>query len=172
MTNKKSSTILEEELCQVKLQFGSNLILYQQAYRDHDKARKWLKKKNNQDKPKELVDKYILMLTQNKEYAKKYKKVMNIESLIRKRKKEEAEYEGHYERFLDSLPPRLTPERKKYTMNCIPTPEVRATQKIRKLPYFASRQMILYNTYGRVASTSYKTQDSREKIPSEHVIRK
>ena len=28
------------------------------------------------------------------EYAKKYKKVMNIESLIRKRKKEEANYEG------------------------------------------------------------------------------
>ena len=74
MTNKKPSTVLEEELCQVKLHYGRNLSLYQRAYRDHDNARKWLKKKKNQDKPKEVIDKYQLMFTQNKEFAKKYKK--------------------------------------------------------------------------------------------------
>ena len=168
MTNLKSSTVLEEELCQVKLQYGSDLPIYQQAYRDHDKARKWLKKKKNQEKSKELVEKYILMLAQNKEYAKKYKKVMNIESLIRKREKEEANYEAYYERFLHSLS-RLPAEKRVQMMKIIPNPAERAAQQNSKWKIRADfpqvQRLRLGNTYGR------RVEASIEKMPSKNAIR-
>ena len=95
------SSALEEELRRIKAEYGNNLSHYQQAYQYHDKARKWLKRNENKGN-KELVDKYKLMLSQNKENAKKYKRVMNKESLIRKRKT--------YEAYKRSRPKLVQPE--------------------------------------------------------------
>ena len=168
MTNKKPSTVLEEELCQVKLQYGSNLSLYQRAYQDHDNARKWLKKKNNQDKPKELVDKYLLMFTQNKEYAKKYKKVMNIESLIRKRKKEDAAYADYYERFLN----RYKPEERALKSIYVPSPESRMAKESSKWKIREGcsppKRLTNPNTYGQrnVEASSLSANKTGEKMPA------
>jgi len=176
MTNKKPSTVLEEELCQVKLQYGRNLSLYQRAYRDHDNARKWLKKKKNQDKPKEVIDKYQLMITQNKEFAKKYKKVMNIESLIRKRKKEEAIYTTHYERFLNSYKPEERDRVMKRQIFLNKEPEQRMAKQCSKWKIIAgcsievpTRTRRLTNTYGRRAeasSLSANNMGDGEKMPA------
>ena len=168
--------VLEEELCQVKLQYGRNLSLYQRAYRDHDNARKWLKKKKNQDKPKEVIDKYQMMITQNKEFAKKYKKVMNIESLIRKRKKEEASYAVHYERFLNSYKPEERDRVMKRQIALNKEPEQRMAKQSSKWKIRAgcsievpTRTRRLTNTYGRRAeasSLSANNMGDGEKMPA------
>ena len=89
-SKKKSVSDLQIELNQFTNKNRDNLDQYKKAYQDHNNARKFLNNNKNKLNKKEAAH-YKDMLEQKKELASKHKKIMNLESRIRKKKSQEAQ---------------------------------------------------------------------------------
>lgn len=90
MTKKKSSSELQRELDQYRSENSDVLQRAKCAYKEADRARKFFKKYKDNAKSHLDYDLYKRMANRPKDLIAIHKKIMNLESKIRKKRKQES----------------------------------------------------------------------------------
>ena len=90
MTKKKSSSELQRELDQYRSEHSDVLQRAKCAYKEADRARKFFKKYKDNAKSHLDYDLYKRMANRPKDLITIHKKIMNLESKIRKKRKQES----------------------------------------------------------------------------------
>ena len=90
MTKKKSSSELQRELDQYRSEHSDVLQRAKCAYKEADRARKFFKKYKDNAKSHLDYDLYKRMANRPKDLIAIHKKIMNLESKIRKKRKQES----------------------------------------------------------------------------------